>query len=59
MQVSLRGAAAAGAAAIIANVLESLLGAVAQGRQLWLTNDVVNMLQICVAAGLAIVFAGA
>ena len=54
VQVSSKGAAAAAAAAVVANVLESLLGALVQGKQPLLTNDVVNGLQICVAAALAI-----
>ena len=41
-------------AATIANAFESALGAAAQGRVRWLTNDLVNVLQICVAAGLAL-----
>jgi uncharacterized membrane protein len=42
------------AAAVIANLAESYLGASAQGRVAWLTNDIVNMLQISLAAGLAV-----
>ena len=40
----------------MANWGESLLGASLQGRSGmdWLTNDVVNMLQICAAAALGI-----
>ncbi len=39
-------------AAFAANIAESYLGAVAQGRVDWLNNDVVNVLQISLAAGL-------
>ncbi len=42
------------AAAVAANVFESYLGAVAQGRVGWLTNDLVNVIQISVAAALAV-----
>lgn len=48
------GAALVTAAAIVANLAESYLGAAVQGRVGWLTNDVVNMLQISLAAGLAV-----
>lgn len=41
-------------ASVIANVMESVLGASVQGRVEWLTNDVVNVLQISVAAALAV-----
>ena len=41
------------AAAVVANLLESVVGASVQGRAPWLTNDAVNVLQICVAAGVA------
>lgn len=40
-------------AATVANLMESYIGAAAQGRVGWLTNDVVNVVQICTAAGLA------
>jgi uncharacterized membrane protein len=42
------------AAATVANAFESVLGASAQGRAKWLTNDAVNVLQICVAAVVAL-----
>ena len=44
------------AAATAANLFESFLGAVLQGQKgsEWLSNDVVNMIQICLAAALAI-----
>ena len=45
-------------AAIVANLAESMLGAVLQGRQTWLNNDAVNMLQICFAAALAVLASG-
>ncbi|KAG2450027.1 hypothetical protein HYH02_000131 [Chlamydomonas schloesseri] len=41
-------------AAVVANLAESYLGASVQGRLPWLTNDLVNMLQISLAAGLAV-----
>ncbi|KAG2497752.1 hypothetical protein HYH03_004024 [Edaphochlamys debaryana] len=41
-------------AATIANLAESYLGASAQGRVAWLTNDLVNMLQISLAAAIAV-----
>lgn len=45
------------AAAFVANLAESYLGAAAQGRVEWLNNDLVNVLQICLAAGLAVALA--
>lgn len=54
LQVDLRGAAAVALAAIIANYVESVLGATLQDRVPWLNNDVINMLQITLGAGLAI-----
>jgi uncharacterized membrane protein len=39
---------------VAANLFESYLGAAVQGRVAWLTNDVVNIIQICLAAALAI-----
>ena len=44
------------AAATSANLFESFMGAALQGHQgsEWLSNDVVNMIQISVAAALAI-----
>ncbi|GFR49891.1 hypothetical protein Agub_g11995 [Astrephomene gubernaculifera] len=51
----LRSAAVVAAAATIANFAESYLGASLQGRVAWLTNDVVNMLQISFAALIAVV----
>ena len=43
-------------AATAANLFESFLGAVLQGQKgsEWLNNDTVNMIQICIAAALAI-----
>jgi uncharacterized protein (TIGR00297 family) len=41
-------------AAIVANLIESYIGATVQGRVRWLTNDLVNALQISIAAILAI-----
>ncbi|EFJ42763.1 hypothetical protein VOLCADRAFT_97151 [Volvox carteri f. nagariensis] len=43
------------AAATVANLAESYLGASVQGRISWLNNDIVNMLQITLAAAIAIV----
>ena len=45
-QVDLNGALAVVVAAFLANTFESMLGATAQGRVEWLTNDLVNMLQV-------------
>lgn len=54
-QVSgLSGAGVVAAAATIANLAESYLGASLQGRVEWLSNDIVNMLQISLAAGIAV-----
>lgn len=53
-QASPQGAAAVAAAAVVANLFESYLGAAVQGRVAWLTNDVVNMIQITLAAALAV-----
>lgn len=51
-QVDVVGAVCVAIGAVFANVLESWTGAVLQGREGWefLTNDVVNVLQISVAA---------
>ncbi|PSC67705.1 integral membrane [Micractinium conductrix] len=59
-QVDARGAAAVAAASFLANVFESWLGATVQGRVPWLTNDLVNVVQISVAAAaaMALVMAG-
>ena len=54
-----RGALAVTAAAALANLFESWLGATAQGKVAWLSNDVVNVLQISVAAALAMALVGA
>ncbi len=54
VQVDARGAVVVALAATAANIFESWLGASVQGRVEWLTNDVVNMIQISVAAALAI-----
>ncbi len=58
-QVTPQGAAVAVAAAFIANTAESFLGATVQGRVAWLTNDVINVLQISLAAVLALAMGGA
>ena len=41
-------------ASLVANLLESVVGASVQGKVDWLTNDVVNGMQISVAAALAV-----
>jgi uncharacterized protein (TIGR00297 family) len=53
-QASVADAGIITAAAFLANVFESYLGAIVQGRVEWLNNDLVNVLQISVAAGLAV-----
>jgi uncharacterized protein (TIGR00297 family) len=55
-QVSLRGASCVVVAAVIANTVESWVGAALQGRPglEWLNNDAVNVLQISLAAGLTV-----
>lgn len=53
-QVSWREALVVAAAATAANLFESYLGALVQGRVEWLSNDAINMIQIVLAAGLAI-----
>ena len=55
---STSGALIVASAAVAANTFESVLGASVQGRVGWLTNDVVNVIQITLAAALA-VLAGA
>ncbi|KAL4450712.1 hypothetical protein ABPG77_001068 [Micractinium sp. CCAP 211/92] len=52
-QVDGTGAVAVTVAAFAANIFESWLGATAQGRLPWLSNDLVNVLQITLAAALA------
>ncbi len=56
LQVDAAGAGAVVLAAFLANTFESLLGATTQGQQEWLNNDVVNIIQISLAAALAIGF---
>jgi uncharacterized membrane protein len=41
-------------AAVAANLLESYLGAVLQGRREWATNDTINVIQTCAAAAAAV-----
>ncbi len=53
-QVDASGAVAITIAAFLANLFESWLGASAQGRVPWLTNDLVNIIQISLAAGIAV-----
>lgn len=52
-QVSLEATGICTIAATIANVTESYIGATAQDSIEWLTNDAVNVIQICLAAGIA------
>lgn len=54
MQVAWKEALIVAAAATAANLFESYLGALVQGQVEWLTNDVVNMIQISLAAAIAI-----
>ena len=51
---STSGALIVASAAVAANTFESVLGASVQGRVGWLTNDVVNVIQITLAAALAV-----
>jgi uncharacterized protein (TIGR00297 family) len=51
---NLNGVGAIVVSSLVANLFESILGASVQGKVDWLTNDVVNGLQISVAAILAI-----
>lgn len=55
LQVPMQGAGVVAAAAIVANLFESFLGAALQGKALWLTNDTVNAIQISLAASIALV----
>ena len=55
LQVTVQGAGVVAAAAIVANLFESFLGAALQGKALWLTNDIVNAIQISLAASIALV----
>jgi uncharacterized membrane protein len=55
VQVDATDAAIVAAAAVVANIAESYIGAVVQGRIEWLTNDLVNVIQISIAAALAVV----
>jgi uncharacterized protein (TIGR00297 family) len=52
-QVDLQGAIVCTLAATVANIIESYIGATSQGSVDWLTNDVVNVIQICIAAAIA------
>lgn len=54
VQVSAKGVLVVAVASTVANIFESFLGAVVQGRVQWLSNDLVNMIQISIAAGLAL-----
>ena len=58
VQVSGAEAFIVAVAAIVANLAESVLGAVIQGQQTWLNNDAVNMLQISLAAAIAVIVCG-
>eukprot|EP00879_Flechtneria_rotunda_P029114 GHRR01031382.1.p1 GENE.GHRR01031382.1~~GHRR01031382.1.p1 ORF type:complete len:248 (+),score=81.25 GHRR01031382.1:163-906(+) len=54
-QASVSDAGLITAAAFLANVFESYLGAVVQGRVSWLSNDLVNVIQIFIAAAIAVI----
>jgi uncharacterized membrane protein len=41
-------------ACVVANTFESYLGATTQGKVEWLNNDLVNMIQITLAAAVAV-----
>ncbi|KAL6779398.1 CPLD37 [Auxenochlorella protothecoides x Auxenochlorella symbiontica] len=56
-QVTGTGAGAVVVAAVLANLLESVLGATIQSKTGWLTNDVMNVIQISCAATAAMAFA--
>lgn len=56
-QVDLQGAAICTLAATVANAAESYIGATSQGSVPWLTNDVVNVIQICIASVIAALLA--
>lgn len=56
-QVTGTGAGAVVVAAVLANLLESVLGATIQSKTGWLTNDVMNVIQISCAAAAAMAFA--
>ena len=53
-QVTVVGAAVVILSSVVANLVESVVGAQFQGSVKWLTNDVVNVIQISVAAALAV-----
>ena len=55
LQVSVQSVAVVAGAAVIANLFESYLGAALQGKALWMSNDIVNGIQICLAACIALV----
>lgn len=52
--VTARGLLIVAAASTAANLFESYLGALVQGRVTWLTNDLVNVIQISLASVLAL-----
>ena len=54
LQVTVQEVGVVTAAAVIANLFESYLGAVLQGKALWLSNDIVNGIQITLAAAIAL-----
>lgn len=53
--VTLKGVSIVAGAAVVANLFESYLGAAVQGKASWLSNDIVNGIQITLAASLALV----
>jgi uncharacterized protein (TIGR00297 family) len=54
--IGLKGVVCATIASIIANYAESLIGARFQGGLNWLSNDIVNIIQISIASVLSILF---
>lgn len=54
LQVDAAGWVMVVVAAFMANTAESFVGATLQGQVSWLTNDVVNALQITLAAAIAL-----
>lgn len=51
--VDMQGAAICALAATMSNIVESYVGALAQSKTQWMTNDVVNVIQISLAAAVA------
>lgn len=55
-QVSFSGGVIVFVSCVVSNFAESYIGATVQSTTPWLTNDLVNVIQITLAAGLAIAF---